>query len=60
LRDLAQLLADGRLTVSVVSTYGLLDASDALAEAISGRAGAAVSLTLKRTLRLPKHLCSLK
>jgi NADPH:quinone reductase-like Zn-dependent oxidoreductase len=46
LRDLAQLLADGRLTISVASTYGLLDAPDALAKAVSGRAGGAVALAL--------------
>ena len=46
LRDLAQLLADGRLTISVASTYALLDAPDALARAVSGRAGGAVALAL--------------
>jgi NADPH:quinone reductase-like Zn-dependent oxidoreductase len=46
LRNLAQLLADGKLKVSVGSTYRLLDAADALATAVSGRAGGAVALTL--------------
>jgi NADPH:quinone reductase-like Zn-dependent oxidoreductase len=46
LRNLAQLLADGQLKVSVGITYGLLDAADALAKAVSGRAAGAVALTL--------------
>jgi len=46
LRNLAQLLADGQLEVSVGMTYGLLDAADALAKAVSGRAGGAVVLRL--------------
>src|SRR5215472_8804355 len=46
LRNLTQLLAVGQLKVSVGMTYGLLDAADALAKAVSGRAGGAVALTL--------------
>jgi len=46
LRNLAQLLAEGQLEVSVGTTYGLLDAAEALAKAVSGRAGGAVALTL--------------
>jgi len=46
LRNLAQLLAEGQLQVSVGTTYGLLDAAEALAKAVSGRAGGAVALTL--------------
>src|SRR5262249_36317523 len=46
LRNLAQLLANGQLKVSVGTTYGLLDAAQALAKAVSGRAGGAVALTL--------------
>lgn len=46
LRNLSQLLADGQLKVSVGITCGLLEAADALAKAISGRAGGAVALTL--------------
>jgi NADPH:quinone reductase-like Zn-dependent oxidoreductase len=46
LRNLAQMLADGQLKVSVGITYGLLDAADALAKALSGRAAGAVALTL--------------
>lgn len=46
LRNLAQLLADGQLKVSVGITYGLLDAAGALAKAVSGRAAGAVALTL--------------
>lgn len=46
LRDLALLLADGRLTVSVAATSGLLDAAGALARALSGQAGGAIALVL--------------
>jgi hypothetical protein len=46
LRNLAQFLADGQLNVSVAITFGLRDAADALATAVSGRAGGAVALTL--------------
>jgi NADPH:quinone reductase-like Zn-dependent oxidoreductase len=46
LRSLAQLLADGRLKISVATTYGLLDAAEALARVVSGRAGGAVALRL--------------
>jgi len=46
LRNLAQLLAEGQLEVSVGTTYGLLDAAEALAKAVSGRAGGAVALRL--------------
>jgi hypothetical protein len=46
LRNLTQLLADGQLEVSVGITYRLQDAADALAQAVSGRAGGAVALRL--------------
>jgi NADPH:quinone reductase-like Zn-dependent oxidoreductase len=46
LRSLVQLLAERQLMVSVGLTYGILDAARALAEAVSGRAGGAVALTL--------------
>jgi NADPH:quinone reductase-like Zn-dependent oxidoreductase len=46
LRDLARLLAAGRLDISRATTYGLADASDALAAVVSGRAGGAVALLL--------------
>jgi NADPH:quinone reductase-like Zn-dependent oxidoreductase len=46
LRNLAQLLADGHLKVSVSTTYGLPGAADALVKAVSGRAGGAVALML--------------
>jgi NADPH:quinone reductase-like Zn-dependent oxidoreductase len=46
LRSLAQLLANGRLAVSVASTYPLDDAADALAAAVGGRAAGAVAITL--------------
>jgi NADPH:quinone reductase-like Zn-dependent oxidoreductase len=46
LRDLAQLLADGRLEMPLATTYGLRDAADALATVVSGRAGGAVALAI--------------
>jgi len=46
LTDLAQLLADGRLMVPVGITYGLPEAADALARAVSGQAGGPVALVL--------------
>ena len=46
LRDLARLLAAGRLDVSRATTYGLADAAGALATVVSGRAGGAVALAL--------------
>src|SRR4051812_20496380 len=46
LRDLAGLLAAGRLDISPATTYGLPDAADALATVVSGRAGGAVALAL--------------
>ena len=46
LRKLAQLLAGGQLEISLALTHGLLDAADALATVVSGRAGGAVALTL--------------
>jgi NADPH:quinone reductase-like Zn-dependent oxidoreductase len=46
LRDLAKLLAVGQLTISLAKTYGLVDAADALASVVSGRAGGAVALAL--------------
>jgi NADPH:quinone reductase-like Zn-dependent oxidoreductase len=45
LRDLAQLLGAGQLEISLAMSYGLLDAADALATVVSGRAGGAVALT---------------
>lgn len=45
LRSLAPLLEDGTLEISVAITYGLADASAALATAVSGRAGGAIALT---------------
>jgi hypothetical protein len=44
LRKLAQLLAVGRLEMSVALTYGLPDAADALGTVVRGRAGGAVAL----------------
>ena len=46
LGGLARLLAAGQLEISVATTYELLDAADALATVVSGRAGGAVALTL--------------
>ena len=46
LRELAQLLEVGQLKISLARTYGLLDAADALATVVSGRAGGAVALTV--------------
>jgi NADPH:quinone reductase-like Zn-dependent oxidoreductase len=46
LRDLARLLAAGRLDMSRATTYGLCDAADALATVVGGRAGGAVALGL--------------
>jgi len=46
LRNLAQLLADGQLEISVASTYGLGEAANALTKAVRGRAGGAVALVL--------------
>lgn len=46
LRDLAPLFAAGQLKVSLAQTYGLLDAAEALASVVSGRAGGAVALAL--------------
>jgi NADPH:quinone reductase-like Zn-dependent oxidoreductase len=46
LRDLARLLAAGRLDISPATTYSLADAADALATVVSGRAGGAVALAL--------------
>jgi NADPH:quinone reductase-like Zn-dependent oxidoreductase len=46
LGGLARLLAAGQLEISVATSYELLDAADALATAVSGRAGGAVALTL--------------
>jgi NADPH:quinone reductase-like Zn-dependent oxidoreductase len=46
LGNLAQLLAVGQLQISPAMTYGLLDAADALATVVSGRAGGAVALAL--------------
>jgi NADPH:quinone reductase-like Zn-dependent oxidoreductase len=46
LRGLAGLLAAGQLEISVARSYELLDAADALATVVSGRAGGAVALTL--------------
>jgi NADPH:quinone reductase-like Zn-dependent oxidoreductase len=46
LRDLAQLLAAGQLAISPAKTYGLVDAGEALATVVSGRAGGAVALVL--------------
>jgi NADPH:quinone reductase-like Zn-dependent oxidoreductase len=43
---LARLLAGGQLEISVATSYELRDAADALATAVSGRAGGAVALTL--------------
>ena len=45
LRNLAQLLADGQLKISIAISYGLLDAAEALSTAVSGRPGGAVALT---------------
>jgi hypothetical protein len=54
LGGLARLLAAGQLEISVATSYELLDAADALATAVSGRAGGAVALTLSnpRSLHL--------
>jgi NADPH:quinone reductase-like Zn-dependent oxidoreductase len=46
LGGLAGLLATGQLEISVATSYELHDAADALATAVSGRAGGAVALTL--------------
>jgi NADPH:quinone reductase-like Zn-dependent oxidoreductase len=46
LDGLGRLLADGQLEISVAMSYELPDAADALATAVSGRAGGAVALTL--------------
>ena len=46
LDGLARLLAAGQLEISVATSYELLDAADALATVVSGRAGGAVALTL--------------
>jgi NADPH:quinone reductase-like Zn-dependent oxidoreductase len=46
LRDLAGLLAAGRLDIAPATTYGLPDAAEALATVVSGRAGGAVALAL--------------
>jgi hypothetical protein len=43
---LGRLLAAGQLEISVAMSYELLDAADALATAVSGRADGAVALTL--------------
>jgi NADPH:quinone reductase-like Zn-dependent oxidoreductase len=43
---LGRLLAAGKLEISVAMSYALLDAADALATVVSGRAGGAVALTL--------------
>ena len=52
LGGLARLLAAGQLEISVATSYEFLDAADALATVVSGRAGGAVALTLLRT---PDH-----
>lgn len=44
LRDLARLLADGRLEISVAATYRLHEAAAALTTVLGGRAGGAVAL----------------
>src|SRR3954454_17260955 len=46
LRGLARLLAAGQLEISVATSFELLDAADALATVVGGRAGGAVALTL--------------
>ena len=46
LEGLGRLLAAGQLEVSVATSHELLDAADALATVVSGRAGGAVVLTL--------------
>ena len=46
LGGLARLLAAGQLEISVATSYELLDAADALATVVSGRAVGAVALTL--------------
>jgi len=46
LAGLARLLGAGQLEISVATSYELGDAADALATAVSGRAGGAVALTL--------------
>jgi NADPH:quinone reductase-like Zn-dependent oxidoreductase len=46
LGSLAQLLAVGQLQISPPMIYGLLDAADALATVVSGRAGGPVALAL--------------
>lgn len=46
LRELAQLLAIGKLEISLALTVGLLDAANALATVVSGRARGAVALAL--------------
>jgi NADPH:quinone reductase-like Zn-dependent oxidoreductase len=46
LNGLARLLAAGQLEISVATRYELHAAADALATAVSGRAGGAVALTL--------------
>ena len=43
---LGRLLAAGQLEISVATSYELIDAADALATVLSGRAGGAVALTL--------------
>jgi NADPH:quinone reductase-like Zn-dependent oxidoreductase len=51
LRRLAQLLAVGRLQISVAKTYELPDAAEALATVVSGRAGGAVAVRLSTPRR---------
>ena len=46
LDGLGRLLAAGQLEISVAMSYELLDAADALAKVVSGRADGAVALTL--------------
>ena len=46
LRDLAQLLAAGQLTISLAMTRGLSDAAGALESVVRGAAGGAVALAL--------------
>jgi NADPH:quinone reductase-like Zn-dependent oxidoreductase len=46
LRKLAQLLAVGQLEISLAPTHGLLDAAEALATVVGGRAGGAVALAI--------------
>src|SRR4051812_27134485 len=46
LGGLARLLAAGQLEISVATSFELLDAADALATVVSGRAGGAIVITL--------------